>query len=55
MLKVKSGLFLLKLEIHCIAGQKDKFTSNDQNTNRFLENLKLECEIFHVSAREGEI
>ena len=34
MLKVKSGLFLLKLEIHCMIGRKVKFTSNDQNTNR---------------------
>ena len=41
MLKVKSGLFLLKLEMHCMIGRKVKFTSNDQNTNRFLENLKI--------------
>ena len=26
MLKVKCGLFLLKLEIHCMSGQKVKFT-----------------------------
>ena len=58
MLKVKSGLFLLKLEIHSMTGRKVKFTWNDQNTNHFLENLKtvqLECEIFHASARQGEI
>ena len=39
MLKVKIGLFLLKLEIHCMTGQKVKFTWKDQNTNRFVENL----------------
>ena len=58
MLKVKSGLFLLKLEIHCMTGRKVKLTWNDQNTNHFLENLKtvqLECEIFRVSVRQGEI
>ena len=31
MLKVKSGLFLVKLEIHCMTGQKVKFTWNGQN------------------------
>ena len=31
MLKVKSGLFLLKLEIHCMTGQKVKFIWNGQN------------------------
>ena len=31
MLKVKSGLFLLKLEIHCMTAQKVKFTWNGQN------------------------
>ena len=36
MLKVKSDLLLLKLEIHCMIGRKDKFTSNDQNTNCFF-------------------
>ena len=41
MLKIKSGLFLLKLEIYCMTGQKAKFTWNGQNTNRFLENLKI--------------
>ena len=43
MLKVKSGLFLLKLymQIHCMIGRKVKFTSNDQNINCFLENLKI--------------
>ena len=41
-----------------MTGQKVEFTWNDQTTNRFLENLKLvklECEIFRVSARQGEI
>ena len=26
----------VKLEIHCMIGRKDKFTSNDQNTNCFF-------------------
>ena len=60
MLKGKSRLFLLKLEIQCMTWWKVKFTRNDQNTNRVLENLnlkivQLECEIFRVSARQGEI
>ena len=41
-----------------MTGQRAKFTWNDQDTNRFMENLKkvqLECEIFRVSARQGEI
>ena len=54
----QSRLFLLKLEIHCMTGRKVQFTWNDQNTNRFLENLRMECEIleiFRVSARQREI
>ena len=53
--KSKAGYFF---EIHCMTGWKVKFTWNDQNTNHFLENLKivqLECEIFRVLARQGEI
>ena len=34
--KSKAGYF-----IHCMTGRKVKFTWNDQNTNRFLENLKI--------------
>ena len=37
---------------------KVKFTWNGQNTIRFLENVKivqLECEVFRVSVRQGEI
>ena len=34
--KSKVGYF-----IHCMTGRKVKFTWNDQNTNRFLENLKI--------------
>ena len=36
MLKVKRGLFLFKLKIHCMVGRKLNFTSNDQNTNHFF-------------------
>lgn len=39
--KLKSGLFLLKLKIHCMTGREVKFPSNDQNTNCFLENLEM--------------
>ena len=60
MLKVKSGLFLLKLEMHCMIGRKVKFTSNDQNTNRFFRKPKKiltgeNVKFFSVSARQGEI
>ena len=34
--KSKAGYF-----IHCMTRRKVKFTWNDQNTNRFLENLKI--------------
>ena len=45
-LKVKSGRFLVKLEIHCMTGWKVKFTWNDQNTNHFLENLKRKLQFY---------
>ena len=34
--KSKAGYF-----IHCMTGRKVKFTWSDQNTNRFLKNLKI--------------